>query len=50
VTKRELSKTAKLSVSKSAFVAILTYVHKSWVMSERALSPVQAAEMGIFTA
>jgi len=47
VTKRELSNTAELSVFKSVFVPILTYGHESWVMIERILSQVQAAEMGI---
>jgi len=46
VTKRELSNTAKLSVFKSVFVSILTYGHESWVMTERILSQVQAADMG----
>jgi len=35
VMKRELSKKAKLSVFKTVFVPILTYGHKSWVMTER---------------
>jgi len=42
VTKRE-SSTAKLSVFKSVFVPILTYVPESWVMSE-IISRVQTAE------
>jgi len=46
VTKRELSNTAKLSVFKSVFLPTLTYGHESWVMTERILSQVQAAEMG----
>ena len=46
VTKRELSNTAKLSVFISVFVPILTCGHESWVMIERILSQVQAAEMG----
>jgi len=41
----ELSNTAKLSVLKSVFVQILTYGHESWVMTERTLSQVQAADM-----
>ena len=50
VTKREFPNTADLSVFKSVFVPILTYVHESWVMIERGLSQVmlsqvQAAEM-----
>jgi len=47
VTQRELSNTAKLSVFKSVFVPILTYGHESMLMTERILSQVQAAEMGI---
>ena len=43
--KRELSKSAKLSVFKTVFVPILTYGHESWVMTERIRSQVQAAEM-----
>jgi len=46
VTKRELSNTAKLPVFKSVFVPILTYGHESWVMTERILSQVEAAEVG----
>jgi len=46
VTKRELSNTAELSAFKSVFVSILTYGHESWVMTEKILSQVQAAEMG----
>ena len=34
VMKRELSKKAKLSIFKAAFVPILTYGHESWVMIE----------------
>jgi len=49
VTKRELSNTAKLSVFKSVFVPILTYGHESWVMTEKILSQVQAAEMFSFS-
>ena len=45
VTKREFPNTADLSVFKSVFVPILTYVHESWVMIERVLSEVRAAEM-----
>ena len=44
VTIREFSNTAKVSVFKSAFVPILTYGHKSWVMAEK-VSDVHAAEM-----
>jgi len=47
VTKLEPSNIAKLSVFKSVFFAILTCGHKSWVMTERILSQVQAAEMGV---
>jgi len=36
---------AKLPVSKSAFVPILTYSNECWVMTERILSQVQVAEM-----
>jgi len=46
VTKRELSNTAKLSVFQSVFVPILAYGHESWVMIEKILSQVQAAEIG----
>ena len=35
VMKRELAKKAKLSVSKTVFVPILTYGHESWAMAER---------------
>ena len=45
VTKRELSKKAKLSVFKSIFIPILTYGHESWIMTERVRSQVQASEM-----
>jgi len=48
VTKRQLSNTAKLSDFKSVFVPILTYGRESWLMTERILSHVQAAEMGFF--
>jgi len=40
-----LSNTARLSVFKSVFVPILIYSHESWVMTERMLTQVQAAEM-----
>ena len=43
VTKRELSRKAKLSTYRSIFVPILTYGHEGWVMTER--TRVQAAEM-----
>ncbi|KAJ8012365.1 hypothetical protein DPEC_G00041950 [Dallia pectoralis] len=46
VTKRELSRKAKLSIYRSIFVPTLTYGHESWVMTERTRSRVQAAEMG----
>ena len=42
--KRELSKKAKLSIFKAVFVPILTYGHKSWVMTER----VQSQELQNF--
>ena len=45
VTKRELSRKAKLSIYRSIFVPILTYGHEGWVMTERTRSRVQAAEM-----
>ena len=45
VMKRELSKKAKLSIFKAVFVAILTYGHESWVMTERMRSQAQASEM-----
>ena len=45
VTKRELSRKAKLSIYRSIFVPILTYGHEGWVMAERTRSRVQAAEM-----
>ena len=45
VTKRELSRKAKLSIYLSIFVPILTYGHEGWVMTERTRSRVQAAEM-----
>ena len=44
VMKRELSKKAKLSISKAVFVPILTYSHESWVMTKRVRSHVQASE------
>jgi len=47
VTKRELSNTAKLSVFRLVFVPILIYGHEFWVETERVLSQVQAAEIGI---
>jgi len=45
VAKRELSNTVKLSVIGSVFVPILIYGHESWVLTERILSQVQAAQM-----
>ena len=45
VMKRELSKNAKLSISKAVFVPILTCSHESWIMTERMRSQVQASEM-----
>ena len=46
VIKRELWSTTRLLLFKSVFVPIFTYGHESWVMTERMLSQVQAAEMG----
>jgi len=46
VLKRELAKTAKLSVFKSVFVSILTCGQESYVTTERILSKEQTAEMG----
>ena len=40
VMKQELSKKAKLSIFKTVFVAILTYGHESWAMTERLRSQV----------
>ena len=45
VTKRELSRKAKLSVFRAIFVPTLTYGHEVWVMTERIRSRIQAAEM-----
>ena len=45
VIKRKLSNTVKLSIFKSVFAPILTYVHESWVMAERMLPQLQAAEI-----
>ena len=45
VIKRELSKKAKLSIFKTAFVPILTYAHESCVIHERVRSQVQASQM-----
>jgi len=47
VTKRELLNTAKLSGFKSVLVLIFNYGHKSWVITERMASEVQAIEMAI---
>ena len=46
VTKRELSRKAKLSIYRAIFVPTLTYGHESRVMTERTRLRVQAAEMG----
>ena len=46
VAKQDLSNTAKLSVFKSVFVSILTYGHEFWVMTEKILFQVEAAEIG----
>ena len=48
VTKRELSKKAKFSIFKTVFVHVLAHGHKSWVMTERMRSQVQASEMRFF--
>ena len=48
VVKRELSKKAKLSIFKAVFVPILTYGHKSWVMTKKVRSQVQASEMRFY--
>jgi len=40
-----LSNVTNWLVFKSVFVSILTYDHESWVMSERAQSQMQVAEM-----
>ena len=45
IMKRELSKKAKLSIFRTVFVPILTYVHESWVMTQRVRSQGQASEM-----
>ena len=45
VTKRELSKAAKLSICKSVFVPILTYGHEPWVKIKSVMSEVQVAKM-----
>ena len=47
IMKRELSKTAKLSIFKTVFVPILTYGHKSWVMTDKVRSQVQASKMRV---
>ena len=38
-------KKVKLSIFKTVFVPILTYVYESWVMTKRVRSQVQASEM-----
>ncbi|TWW67388.1 hypothetical protein D4764_02G0004290 [Takifugu flavidus] len=43
--KKELSRTAKLSIYRSIYVPILTFGHQHWVMTERMRSWIQAAEM-----
>ena len=45
VMKTILPKKVKLSVFKTVFVPILTYGHKSWVITERVRSQMQASEM-----
>ena len=47
VRQHELSKTTKPSICKSVFVLDLTYGHESWVITERVLQQVQAAEVGL---
>ena len=44
VTKRELSRKAKLSVYRAIFVPTLTYGHEVWVMTQRIRSQIQADE------
>ncbi len=46
VTKRELSRKAKLLIYCSVFVPSLTYGHEGWVMTERVRSQLQVVEMG----
>ena len=46
VTKRELSRKAKLLIYQSIFVPTLTYGHERWVMTKRMRSWVQTAKMG----
>ena len=45
VIKRELSKTATLSIFKTIFIPILAYGHESSVMTKRVRSQLQASEM-----
>ena len=45
VIKRKLSKTSKLIIFKTVFVPVLTYVHESWIMTERRIAQVQASKM-----
>ena len=45
VMKTKLPNKAKLPVFKSVYTPILTYGHKTWVMTERTRSRIQAAEM-----
>ena len=45
IMKPELSKKTKLSIFRTVSVPILPYGHKSWVMTERVRSQVQASEM-----
>ena len=45
VMKREWLKKANLTVFKSGFVPIITYSHKSFVMTKRVRLQVQASEM-----
>ncbi|KAK3546694.1 hypothetical protein QTP70_031760, partial [Hemibagrus guttatus] len=45
VVKKELSRKAKLSIYQSIYVPTLSYSRELWVMTERARSWIQAAEM-----
>ena len=45
IMKREFSKKVKLSIFKAIFVSILTYGHKSWLMTDRVRSQLQASKM-----
>ena len=45
ITKQEFSNTTKLSILKSVFVLILTYVYESWVMTKKMSTQMQAPKM-----